>query len=111
MHQNIAMNKIFDDSVDILTLIADNPPPMTIILVSGNRNFAYSLSVLRLRRYSTVLVAPLTKENVHQSLCNQADVVVDWSDVERREFGIDDASSVQPEDRFRARSALFLLAE
>ncbi|KAH7877683.1 NYN domain-containing protein [Lentinula edodes] len=45
---------------DVLTFAMDNPYPTTttIMLISGERDFAYTLSILRLRMYRVVVVAP-----------------------------------------------------
>ena len=57
----------------------DNPAPSTIVLISGDRDFAYALSILRLRRYNIVLI---TLSNAHPSLKAQASLCFDWiSDV------------------------------
>ncbi|PPQ72083.1 hypothetical protein CVT26_006718 [Gymnopilus dilepis] len=46
------------------------------MLISGDRDFAYAISTLRLRRYRIVLV---TLSNAHSSLTAQASVCLDWS--------------------------------
>ena len=57
----------------------DNPAPSTIVLISGDRDFAYALSILRLRRYNVVLI---TLSNAHPSLKAQASLCFNWiSDV------------------------------
>ena len=57
----------------------DNPAPSTIVLISGDRDFAYALSILRLRRYHIVLI---THSNAHLSLRAQASLTFNWmSDV------------------------------
>ncbi|KAI0371739.1 DUF537-domain-containing protein, partial [Pilatotrama ljubarskyi] len=61
--------------VDMLTYAIDNPAPATIVLISGDRDFVYAVSVLRLRRYRVVVVAPYT---AHASLKSQASAVLDW---------------------------------
>ena len=61
--------------VDMLAYAIDNPAPATIILISGDRNFAYAFSILRLRQYQVVLVAP---PSAHTSLTSQASVCMDW---------------------------------
>ncbi|CAA7269063.1 unnamed protein product [Cyclocybe aegerita] len=62
--------------VDMLAHAIDNPPPSTtLILITGDRDFAYALSILRLRRYRVVL---LTLANAHPSLTMQASVCYDW---------------------------------
>ncbi|CDO76527.1 hypothetical protein BN946_scf184750.g7 [Trametes cinnabarina] len=68
--------------VDMLTYAIDNPAPATILLISGDRDFVYAVSVLRLRRYRVVVVAPFT---AHASLKSQATVVLDWdADIMRK---------------------------
>ncbi|TBU50101.1 NYN domain-containing protein [Dichomitus squalens] len=61
--------------VDMLTYAIDNPAPATIVLISGDRDFVYAVSVLRLRRYRVVLVAP---NCAHASLKSQASAVLNW---------------------------------
>ena len=53
----------------------DNPAPSTIVLISGDRDFAYALSILRLRRYHIVLI---TLSNAHPSLTAQASLCFNW---------------------------------
>ena len=66
----------------MLTYAIDNPAPATIVLISGDRDFVYAVSVLRLRRYRVVLVAPNT---AHASLKSQATTVLDWeTDIMRK---------------------------
>lgn len=59
----------------------DNPAPWTFVLISGDRDFAYAISVLRLRRYQIVLFSPPT---AHISLKSQATTCLDWSNVLQR---------------------------
>lgn len=63
----------------MLTYAIDRPAPATIILISGDRDFAYAASVLRLRRYSVVVIS-LTNPGAHQSLKAQANTCLDWND-------------------------------
>ena len=67
---------ISQSSVDMLAYAMDNPAPSTIVLISGDRDFAYALSLLRLRRYRVVLI---TLPNAHQSLRAQASISFDWA--------------------------------
>jgi hypothetical protein len=53
----------------------DNAAPSTIVLISGDPDFAYALSILRFRRYRIVLI---THSNAHQSLRAQASTSFDW---------------------------------
>ena len=59
----------------MLAYAIDNTAPSTIVLISGDRDFAYALSILRFRRYRIVLI---TLPNVHQSLRAQASISFDW---------------------------------
>ena len=69
---------VFDPlfSADMLAHAVDNPAPSTIVLISGDRDFAYALSVLRLRRYHIVLI---TLSNAHPSLRAQASLCFNWT--------------------------------
>jgi hypothetical protein len=62
-------------TVDMLAYAIDNPAPSTIVLISGDRDFAYALSILRLRRYQVVLI---TLPTAHPSLTSQASIRFDW---------------------------------
>ncbi|KJA27236.1 hypothetical protein HYPSUDRAFT_35856, partial [Hypholoma sublateritium FD-334 SS-4] len=61
--------------VDMLAYAMDHPAPRTLVLISGDRDYAYALAVLRLRRYHVVLV---TLGNAHASLVAQASECLDW---------------------------------
>ena len=58
----------------MLAYAIDNSAPSTIVLISGDRDFAYALSILRFRRYRIVLI---THSNAHQSLRAQASISFD----------------------------------
>ncbi|KAI9067039.1 hypothetical protein FKP32DRAFT_1564491 [Trametes sanguinea] len=62
-------------AVDMMAYAVDTPAPATIVLISGDRGFAYAVSILSLRQYKTVLVAPSTAD---VGLKGQADVVYTW---------------------------------
>src|SRR6267154_598887 len=64
--------------VDMLAFAVDHPSPATIILIAGDRDYAYAMSTLRLRQYSVVLIVP-PAPNISQSLESQASVVIDWN--------------------------------
>lgn len=65
--------------VDMLAHAIDNPNPWTYILITGDRDFAYATSVLRLRKYEVVLISsPIPKP--HVSLRSQANMCLDWND-------------------------------
>jgi NYN domain len=59
----------------MLAYAIDNAAPSTIVLISGDRDFAYALSILKFRRYRIVLI---TLPNAHQSLRAQASISYDW---------------------------------
>jgi NYN domain len=59
-----------------MAFIKDNPAPATVVLISGDRDFAYLLSTIRWRQYSVVLVSNTFM--THDSLSNQANVTFDW---------------------------------
>lgn len=63
-------------AVDMLIHAIDNPAPATIIVISGDRDFAYAISTLRLRQYDIVLI---TLSNAHLSLTSQASICYDWA--------------------------------
>jgi NYN domain len=54
----------------------DHPAPGTIILISGDRDFVYAVSTLRLRRYQVVVIA---SSQMHISLQRQASLVYAWN--------------------------------
>lgn len=53
----------------------DNPSPATVVLISSDRDFAYGVSVLRLRHYRVVIMA---QSSIHDSLRCQASEFYDW---------------------------------
>ena len=63
-------------SVDIMAFIKDTPPPATVVLISGDRDFAYLLSTVRWRKYNVVLIS--NSFMTHESLTIQASVAYDW---------------------------------
>jgi hypothetical protein len=61
--------------VDMLSYAMDHPGPATIVLISGDRDFIYALSVLRLRQYRVIVIG---SQRTHSSLISLASVYVDW---------------------------------
>ncbi|KZT28232.1 hypothetical protein NEOLEDRAFT_1058918, partial [Neolentinus lepideus HHB14362 ss-1] len=61
--------------VDMLIFALDQPAPATVILISGDRDFAYAASTLRLRGYDVVLIAP---KSTSTSIKSAASHVLDW---------------------------------
>lgn len=62
--------------MDLLAFAIDHEAPATIVLISGDRDFAYAASILRLRCYRVVVIAPSI---IHASLKSQASRLVDWN--------------------------------
>ena len=60
----------------MLAFAVDHPASATIILISGDRDYAYAVSTLKLRKYQVILVVP----SPQSSLCLQcqASLVIDW---------------------------------
>ena len=61
--------------VEMMSFALDHPPPTTIILITGDSDYGYSLSKLRARGYRIVLVALSTAK---ASLTLSADVILEW---------------------------------
>ncbi|KAJ7684979.1 hypothetical protein DFH06DRAFT_1157041 [Mycena polygramma] len=64
--------------MDMLAYAMDHPAPATLILISGDRDFAYAVSILRLRKYEVVVMS-LPMPGPHISLKSQASVYLDWN--------------------------------
>lgn len=62
----------------MLAYAIDYQAPCTVILISGDRDFAYAVSVLRLRGYQVILISP-TLPSAHASLKAQATLCLDWN--------------------------------
>ncbi|KAL1709884.1 NYN domain-containing protein [Schizophyllum commune] len=61
--------------VDMLVFAWDNPPPTTIVLISGDRDFAYAAAILRNRNFRIVII---TLAQAVTCLREQATQVFDW---------------------------------
>src|SRR5205807_562072 len=72
------MNRELLSIVDMLAFAIDHDSPATIILIAGDRDYAYAMSTLRHRQYTVVLIVP-SGPNISQSLHFQASVVIDWN--------------------------------
>ncbi|KIK64269.1 hypothetical protein GYMLUDRAFT_221614 [Collybiopsis luxurians FD-317 M1] len=75
-YKNVADQMII---TDMLTFAMDNPThasTTTIMILSGDRDFSYALSILRLRKYKVVVVAP---HSFHQSVRELATRFFEWS--------------------------------
>lgn len=62
--------------MDMLAHAIDHPAPATIVLISGDRDFVYAVSVLRLRRYRVIVIS---SSNIHTSLRTQASLTFPWN--------------------------------
>ncbi|KAG8916925.1 hypothetical protein FRC01_002780 [Tulasnella sp. 417] len=60
---------------DLMAFAYDNPLPSAIILISGDKDFAYAISVLRSQLYSIILVH--RGSNVSRSLVAQPNIAID----------------------------------
>lgn len=58
----------------------DHPPPATIVLISGDVDYALPLAMLKLRLYHIVLVKP-SGRNVNPKLLGIAHEIYDWEDL------------------------------
>lgn len=70
--------------VDMFLFALDNPPPSSIMLISGDVDFAPALHILGQRGYTVILVIP-SGVGVSSALCNAGKFVWDWPSVARGE--------------------------
>lgn len=70
--------------VDMFLFALDNPPPSSIMLISGDVDFAPALHILGQRGYTVILVIP-SGVGVSSALCNAGRFVWDWPSVVRGE--------------------------
>ncbi|KAI0818827.1 NYN domain-containing protein [Irpex lacteus] len=61
--------------VDMMAFALDTEAPATIVLLSGDRDFVYALSVLGNRGYHTVVIAP---QHSHPKFSHRASEILDW---------------------------------
>ncbi|KAK7043682.1 hypothetical protein VNI00_008293 [Paramarasmius palmivorus] len=64
--------------VDMLAYAIDHSTLDTILLISGDRDFAYAIATLRSRMYKVIVMAP-SAPSPHVSLRAQASVFIDWN--------------------------------
>ncbi|KAJ8517552.1 hypothetical protein ONZ45_g5270 [Pleurotus djamor] len=62
--------------VDMMAYAMDHPGPRTIMIISGDRDYAYAAAILRMRRFNVVVVSSGTTSG---SLSAQASACHDWS--------------------------------
>ena len=83
-------------TVDMMAYAIDNPAPCTIFVITGDRDFAYAISILGLRLYQVVLIAG---PNARPSLTSQTDICFEWvNDVVKCQLG---APNPQAEHKLR----------
>lgn len=70
--------------VDMFLFALDNRPPSSILLISGDVDFAPALHILGQRGYTVILVIP-SKVAVSSALCSAGRFVWDWSSIARGE--------------------------
>lgn len=70
--------------VDMFLFALDNPPPSSIMLISGDVDFSHALHVLGQRGYTVILVVP-SGVGVSSALSNAGSYVWDWSTLVRGE--------------------------
>lgn len=61
--------------MDMMAFALDTEAPATIVLLSGDRDFVYALSVLGNRGYHTVVIAP---QHSHPKFSHRASEILDW---------------------------------
>ncbi|KAI0340648.1 hypothetical protein BDW22DRAFT_390713 [Trametopsis cervina] len=59
----------------MIVFAMDDLPPATVIILSGDRDFVYAASTLRLRAYHVVVIGPKTCHHQYQG---RASEVLDW---------------------------------
>ncbi|TFK72528.1 hypothetical protein BDN72DRAFT_855395 [Pluteus cervinus] len=73
--------------VDVITYAQDKSASATVVLITGDRDFAYAISILRFRRHRIIL---LPNDNASPILKHQASMTLDYQEV------IGDLPRVQP---------------
>ncbi|KAE8692668.1 putative receptor-like protein kinase [Hibiscus syriacus] len=80
--------------VDMFLFALDNPPPSSIMLISGDVDFAPALHILGQRGYIVILVIPAG--SVSSALCNAGKYVWDWPSVARGEGFVPHSKALMP---------------
>ncbi|PIM97527.1 hypothetical protein CDL12_30001 [Handroanthus impetiginosus] len=81
--------------VDMFLFALDNPPPSSIMLISGDVDFAPALHILGQRGYTVILVIP-SGVGVSSALSNAGRFVWDWPSVARGEGFVPPNKSLPP---------------
>jgi len=67
------------NAVDMLVFAFDLQAPVTVVIITGDRDFTYAISTLRMRGHRVVLIMPNAKTPSH--LKDNVDISVSWKDV------------------------------
>ncbi|XP_010526950.1 PREDICTED: uncharacterized protein LOC104804376 [Tarenaya hassleriana] len=81
--------------VDMFLFALDNPPPSSIMLISGDVDFAPALHILGQRGYNVILVIP-PRVVVNSALCSAGKFVWDWQSIVRGEGFVPSPSPSAP---------------
>nr|XP_043621100.1 uncharacterized protein LOC122592848 [Erigeron canadensis] len=81
--------------VDMFLFALDNPPPSSIMLISGDVDFAPALHILGQRGYTVILAIP-SGVGVSSALSNAGSFVWDWPSVVRGEGFVPPSRTVAP---------------
>ncbi|KAK1563059.1 hypothetical protein Q3G72_021618 [Acer saccharum] len=81
--------------VDMFLFALDNRPPSSIMLISGDVDFAPALHILGQRGYTVILVIP-SGVGVSSALCNAGKFVWDWPSVARGEGFVPPTKALMP---------------
>lgn len=79
--------------IDMFLFALDNRPPSSIMLISGDVDFAPSLQVLGQRGYTIILVVP-SRVAMSTSLSNAAKFVWEWPSIARGEVFVPSSKAV-----------------
>ncbi|KAK0459536.1 NYN domain-containing protein [Desarmillaria tabescens] len=91
--------------VDMLAYAFDNPQSSTtIVLITGDRDFAYAVAILRLRQFHVVVISP-SVPSPHTSLTAHASMCIDWNKAIMQNIGLETPTSqTVPPDRTKTES-------
>ncbi|PIN03901.1 hypothetical protein CDL12_23568 [Handroanthus impetiginosus] len=94
--------------VDMFLFALDHPPPSSIMLISGDVDFAPALHILGQRGYTVILVIP-SGGGVSSALSNAGRFVWDWPSVARGDGFVPPARALIPPSAASAEKAGFFM--
>ncbi|KAG6652264.1 uncharacterized protein LOC122313171 [Carya illinoinensis] len=94
--------------VDMFLFALDNPPPSSIMLISGDVDFSPALHILGQRGYTVILVIP-AGVGVSSALTNAGKFVWDWPSVVRGEGFVPPTKVLMPPRGGVADTAAYLM--